>query len=244
MSHINNALEKAQKSKDSLYRHYERVISASNNRQTNVKTKWMIRSGVIVVILLVLSGFSLLSYHIFSGTSGNEAIMYKNVEDKNGQTLTREGAGDSEPRISKDAPAKSLDVKDMYREALNHQRNNNLIEAEELYDKILKTEPNFVLVLNNLGVIYMSQKRNGEAVNIFSKAISLKADYVDPYYNLACLYSQLRNIPESLKYLEVAISINSDVKNWAKNDKDLENVRISAAYKKMMGQKAGVYKIR
>jgi tetratricopeptide (TPR) repeat protein len=236
MSYINDALEKAQKSKDSLYRHYERVISASTNQQTNVKTKWMIRSGVIVVILLVLLVFSLLSYHIFLGTAGNEAIVHKSVKDKNGQTLTREGAGVSEPRVIKDAPAKSQDMKDMYKEALNHQRNNNLIEAEELYGKILKSDPDFVLVLNNLGVIYMSQKRNEEAKNIFSKAIDLKADYVDPYYNLACLYSQSGNIPESLEYLKRAISINIDVKNWAKNDKDLKNVRISAAYKEIMEQ--------
>ena len=221
MSHINDALEKAQKSKDSLYRHYERVISASTGRQTNVKTKWMIRSGVIVVILLALSVFS---------------FMHEVAKDKNGQTLTLEAARDSEPRVIEDASAKSRDVKDMYREALNHQRNNNLIKAEELYEEILKSDPDFVLVLNNLGVIYMSQKRNEEAINIFSKAIDLKADYVDPYYNLACLYSQLRNIPESLEHLKVAISINSDVKNWAKSDKDLKNVRISAAYRKIMEQ--------
>jgi Flp pilus assembly protein TadD len=83
-------------------------------------------------------------------------------------------------------------------------------------------------------VICMSRKENKEAGNMFRKAIELKADYVDPYYNMACLYSLSGNISKSLYYLKMAVSINNSVKNWAKNDKDLEGLRMSEIYKKIM----------
>lgn len=236
MSYINDALKKAQKEKDNLYRHYESIISTSTGRQTSRKTKWMIGSGVVFVILLALTAFSLLSYHSLRDTGGSKTVAHQSVKDKSGPAPLRETAKGSETGVIEEAPARSQDVKDMYQEALSHQRNNNLIRAEGLYRKILKIDPKFVLALNNLGVIYMSQKRNGGAISIFSKAIDLKANYVDPYYNLACLYSQLRNIPKSLEYLKTAISINSDVKNWAKDDKDMKNLHASDAYKEMMEQ--------
>ena len=131
-------------------------------------------------------------------------------------------------------PAKTGDVKRLYNEALNYQRNGNPAMAEEVYRKILAIDPGFVMGLNNLGVICMSQKKNKEAADMFRKAIDLKADYVDPYYNLACLYSLSGNISKSLYYLKMAVSINNSVKNWAKNDKDLERLRVSETYKKIM----------
>ena len=129
------------------------------------------------------------------------------------------------------------DVKRLYSKALNYQQNGNPAMAEKVYRKILVRDPGFVTGLNNLGVICMGKKRNKEAADLFIKAIDLKVDYVDPYYNLACLYSMSGNISKSLYYLKMAVSINNSVKNWAKNDKDLENVRESAEFKRSFGRK-------
>jgi Flp pilus assembly protein TadD len=125
-------------------------------------------------------------------------------------------------------------VDNLYKKALGWYQKGNLDKAGEEYKKVLSIEPKHVFALNNLGVIYMSRKGNKKAEDMFRKAIDLKADYVDPYYNLACLYSISGNISKSLYYLKIAVSINNSVKNWAKNDKDLEGLRMSETYKKIM----------
>ncbi len=310
MSHINDALKKVQKEKDSLYQRYGNIISDPVYHRTGCGKRWMITAGVIVLILLALLVFILLRYNVFSGTDNSNMAIIQDAGDKTevrgrrsevrglksevgsrktekdehrtsnvqhrtsnekqkkqGAELARRQSGGvgsrktgkekDEHRIRQSAlaetvqrptsnekqkkqekipgmPAKTGDVKSLYSKALNYQRNGNPAMAEEVYRKILAIDPGFVMGLNNLGVICMSQKKNKEAADMLRKAIDLKADYVDPYYNLACLYSLSGNISKSLYYLKMAISINNSVKNWAKNDNDLEGLRMSETYKKIM----------
>ena len=125
-----------------------------------------------------------------------------------------------------------------YQEALIAQRKGDLRRAEALYQKVLALDPGHVRTLNNLGVIYMGQKKRGKAIALFGRAVVLKKDYVDPYYNLACLYAQTNEIDESLWYLKVAAAIDGGVLNWVKKDADMKNVAASPEFKKIMeGQK-------
>ncbi|RZB30265.1 MAG: hypothetical protein SRB1_02545 [Desulfobacteraceae bacterium Eth-SRB1] len=254
MSYINDALKKVQKEKDSLYRHYGNIISDPVYRRTRHGKKWMITAGVIVLILLALPIFILLRYNAFSGTgnSSMDVIQEKEKDEHRTSNIERPtpavlapGRGRSNVQHSPcsrpvaagrilNEKEKLEDVKNLYSKALNYQQNGNPAMAEKVYRKILVRDPGFVMGLNNLGVICMDRKRNKEAADMFSKAIDLKADYVDPYYNLACLYSMSGNISKSLYYLKMAVSINNSVKNWAKNDKDLEGLRRSETYKKIM----------
>ena len=257
MSYINDALKKVQKEKDSLYQRYGNIISGHVYRRTGRGKRWMIAAGVIVLILLALSGFILLKYNTSSGIDNSSMAIIQDAEKDEHRTSNVEhptsnekqkkqwpelarrqfggvGRDKAEVRGTPQIPAKTGDVKRLYSKALNYQQNGDLAIAEEVYRKILAIDSAFVTGLNNLGVICMSRKRNKEAADMFRKAIDLKADYVDPYYNLACLYSRSGNISKSLYYLKMAISINNSVKNWAKNDKDLEGLRVSETYKKIM----------
>jgi tetratricopeptide (TPR) repeat protein len=121
-----------------------------------------------------------------------------------------------------------------YREALSAQRGGDYKRAEDLYLQTLTHDFGHLRALNNLGVLYMDQKKNELAVALFNKAISLRKDYVDPYYNLACLYARAEEIDESLRYLKMAMDINRDVKNWAEKDADMKSVVASEAFKKIM----------
>ena len=125
-----------------------------------------------------------------------------------------------------------------YQEALIAQREGDLRRAEALYEKVLALDPGHVRTLNNLGVIYMGQKKREKAIAVFGRAVVLKKDYVDPYYNLACLYAQTNEIDESLWYLKVAVAIDGGVINWVKKDADMKNVAASPEFKRSMeGQK-------
>jgi tetratricopeptide (TPR) repeat protein len=139
--------------------------------------------------------------------------------------------------LAERAPA-SREAEVLYQEALAAQRKGDLNGAEALYRKVLLLTPGHVQAMNNLGVLYLGQKKRDRAISMFSRAIVLRKDYVDPYYNMACLYAQANEIDESLWYLKVAVAINGDVKKWVEKDADMKNVAESPAFKKIMeGQK-------
>jgi tetratricopeptide (TPR) repeat protein len=140
---------------------------------------------------------------------------------------------------SRDLPT-TADVKLLYQQALRYQQKDDLTKAQNTYRKILRVDPKHLSAMNNLGVIYMSQKRSEAAKHIFTKAINVNNDYVEPYYNLACLYSQTGDTSNSLNYLKKAIKLKNDVKNWAINDTDLVNIQALEEFRKIVGQTSKV----
>ena len=253
MSNIDNALKKAQEEKDNLSKGYGRIAPATTRRSnTGRKASWIIIPAVVLISLAVI-GFLLFGN---SEPDGEEsAIPRKNVVLEKTPALQQKKAistgvaavpltDSDKKRVPPSPMAGNADnvkrgvdtipgVDNLYRKALRYQQEGRLDKAGEGYRKVLNIEPEHLFALNNLGVIYMSQRGNKKAEVMFKRAISLKGDYANPYYNLACLYSQKGNIPGSLDYLKKAARINNDVKNWVKDDRDLRNVRESADFRKV-----------
>ena len=117
-----------------------------------------------------------------------------------------------------------IDYPAMFAQAVKKQSEGELMEARELYRKVIKNDPRNVQALNNLGVIYMSIKNYRRAALRFNDALAVKPDYADVHYNLACLYSQTRDFARSFHYLQTAIGLNPEVRQWAKNDRDLQKM--------------------
>ena len=124
--------------------------------------------------------------------------------------------------------------KALFAQALQKQREGKLEEAKSLYKKVVKIDPQNMQALNNLGVIYMSQKRYKWAIMRFNNALDIKHDYVDAHYNFACLYARKNDVPQSLFYLKNAIEFNPEVKKWAKNDGDLKALANLPEFKNLM----------
>ena len=61
---------------------------------------------------------------------------------------------------------------------------NKFNEAEELFHKILKLNPNNTTVLNNLGFVYSKQNKIEEAAESFQKALELNPNNEDAIFNL------------------------------------------------------------
>ncbi len=247
MSHIDNALKKAQEEKNNIYQRYSRITPvATRKNNTGAKAGQVI---VTAVALISLVAIVLMVFENNAPDKKEDAIPHGNIVAEKASTSRQEtgtsarelgshvvatdkdGAG---PDACEKAEQREANADNLYKKALDWYQKGDLDKAGEEYKKVLSIEPKHVFALNNLGVIYMSRKGNKEAADMFRKAIDLKADYVDPYYNLACLYSLSGNISKSLYYLKMAVSINNSVKNWAKNDKDLEGLRVSETYKKIM----------
>jgi tetratricopeptide (TPR) repeat protein len=252
MSYIDEALHKAQKEKDSRYAGYSNILSSATAPPVKPKRKWMI-SAILSVIVVVSVVFSFAVYYIAEDIKSENSnhnppqTMSQSKSHVQIVTIMREErssvesenvAKEKPPVTAASAPPKgkvpSADVAELYKEALQQQQNKNLLTAEILYKKIIELAPKHVQALNNLGVIYMSQKKNDKALRFFDKAIAAKGDYVDPYYNLACLYAQY-DVGNSLQFLKKAISMNSEVKKWAQNDNDLKKLHKSPEFRKLLG---------
>jgi tetratricopeptide (TPR) repeat protein len=293
MSHIHNALRKAQEEKDSLYQRYKKLISSKHHQKNGKKAKGR-GLKVMVVMLLVLTLAAFVLYFNLSdtdhqkivahrsnkpekvtkasrGTTGKVKIFSKSHDMKQGTVSSQRIPKESKkparahatktvtPQSTKNADAlkklarsfttapntitgksrklpTTTDVKLLYQQALRYQQKDNVTKAQNTYRKILRIDPKHVSALNNLGVIYMSQKKSEAAKRIFTKAINVNNDYVEPYYHLACLYSQTGDTSNSLNYLKKAIKLKNDVKNWARNDTDLVNIQALDEFKKIVGQ--------
>lgn len=301
MSHIHNALRKAQEEKDSLYQRYKKLISSQHHQKNGKKAKGKGLKVIAVMLVLTLAAFVL--YFNLSDTDHQKIVAHRSAQPEKVTKSSRGTIGkskifskshDVKKRVatSQEIPKKSkkpvrahattegtaqstktadamnklaksfnthelsaapntivaksrdlpttADVKLLYQQALRYQQKDDLTKAQNTYRKILRVDPKHLSAMNNLGVIYMSQKRSEAAKHIFTKAINVNNDYVEPYYNLACLYSQTGDTSNSLNYLKKAIKLKNDVKNWAINDTDLVNIQALEEFRKIVGQTSKV----
>jgi tetratricopeptide (TPR) repeat protein len=262
MSYINDALRKAQRERDGRYERFGGIITSGPERSGQPGKRKLAVEVAVMFLVLIPAGLLLFVY-VMQQPSPVKKVPLQPVVVGNSaafQPLTPKEAGNASPEAvpagatpgglqvektavsGERAPAtvqkgekpvpRELEV--WYKEALLAQRKGDLRGAEDLYEKVLTLDPGHVRALNNLGVIYMGQKKRGKAIAAFGRAVVLKKDYVDPYYNLACLYAQTNEIDESIWYLKVAMTINGDVKNWAGKDADMKNIVASPAFNKIM----------
>lgn len=187
----------------------------------------MLGITVTIVVLVASTAFSLIAYYRAEApvtvpfVSGSPSFHRSKVEARQDVPATTPG-----PRAAAEA---------LYEAALRHQLAGKPAEAERLYRKVIELEPEHYRAMNNLGVLYMSQRMNREAMEVFDHLIALKGDFADPYYNLACLYAQTGNLPRSLWSLKVAVSMNKEFKDWAKSDRDLEKIRHTPEFRRICG---------
>jgi tetratricopeptide (TPR) repeat protein len=147
-------------------------------------------------------------------------------------TAARSTRAETEPPATIKPPLPEVGM--LYREALAAQRNKKAAVAERLYRRILILDAKHIEAMNNLGVLYMAQGKQDQAIALFRKAIILKKNYVDSYYNLSCLYAQRNDAAKSIAYLKSAIAIDRAVVDWAKADMDMKNIRDLDAFRKLM----------
>jgi tetratricopeptide (TPR) repeat protein len=214
MSYIHKALLKAQKEKDARFPTYRNIFFASKYRLgiSSARTIWLIS---FFVILLAFILYSWLDFH--------EKDILSPPKDQ-------------EPVARYKVPAPS-DGKDVFDQAKDFQKMGRLREAQRLYNQALRTQPRNAAIFNNLGVIYIQIGNYSKARDSLERALQLKPKYVDPYYNLACLYALRGNVNKSLDNLRKAVSLDESVTEWARNDKDLRNLRNLSEFQTITGKK-------
>ena len=263
MSHINDALQKAQQEKDTLYRRYEDLIKLSPPDEGTGRRR--IPLSLAVVILAVIAGASVMLFtrqplsisrqemppvRETAGETIEKATMPVKAEAK--QKTIAAAPGESEAAQKKMTPVsgkvamttapKQVETQQkkppatgtLYQRALKLQNAGNLTGAEGVYRQILSSDGDHVCSLNNLGVILMGRQEKAEALACFRKAVNRKADYVDPYYNMACIFSQQGKLTEAMAHLTRACRLNGEARHWAMKDGDLAPLRERKDFKLLM----------
>ena len=89
----------------------------------------------------------------------------------------------------------------------NHQEGKTDI-AQELYNQVLKIDPNHSQALNNLAVIFTNSKEYQKAKKCYEKAIEINLNYADSHNNLGFIFKELGDDQKAKKCFEKAIEIN------------------------------------
>ena len=116
---------------------------------------------------------------------------------------------------------KNLTTKETFDLAVQNHKKNNLQAAEKLYKEILKTNPNFEGVYNNLANVLHELGQFQKTVSCYEKAIQIQPNYANAHNNLGLIYKELGEFQKAVNCYEKAIQINP---NFAGAHNNLGNV--------------------
>ena len=204
MSYIHEALKKAQKEKDARYQESSGFLSARGEKKRFFagRNAWRISLSLIFILLAF--------------------ILYSWLDSRGKRTISAPEAPKSELNSK---PENVVNAAEFYDRARHFHKLGRLQDARRLYQKALMVDPGYVSALNNLGVIYIQEANYSKARDSLENAIHLKPRYVDPHYNLACLYALKGEAMKSLGHLKRAVLLDKSVREWARKDIDLQNLR-------------------
>jgi len=106
---------------------------------------------------------------------------------------------------------KKLSIKKIFNLAIENQKKNNFQVAKDLYSQILRLNPTFHEVYNNLGLIFLAEGNNKEAKRFFKKAIQINPNLVNVQYNLGLVLQKMGDNEEAKNCYKKLIKINPDI---------------------------------
>jgi tetratricopeptide (TPR) repeat protein len=134
---------------------------------------------------------------------------------------------------------KALRIRPSFAEAQSNLKEvlGFLKEINELIKRVqelLKVSPQDPELHYNLGILYYKKGEFDKAIFQYQKSLSIQPDNPSTYYNIACMYSMKNRVEKSIDFLKRAIEKGYDNWDLIKSDKDLENVRGTSHYKKLL----------
>ena len=91
-----------------------------------------------------------------------------------------------------------------------HMSKENVADAEEILNDILKLGKDTVNVYNSLGVLYRKKGETEKALQQYMKAIKVHPQEPFIHYNIGRLYLDMRDPAQARKYFAMAINIKPD----------------------------------
>ena len=101
-------------------------------------------------------------------------------------------------------------TRDTFNLAIKNHQEGRLDVAQELYDQVLKINPNHSQALNNLGVIFKTLGEKQKAKDCYEKAIKINPNYQAAHNNLGNTLRELKKFDEAEISLKKAIELKPD----------------------------------
>ncbi len=89
-------------------------------------------------------------------------------------------------------------------------RNYDWKDSFSIWTKTVKTAPNCVRALNNLGIEYYKVKNNAQAEQYYQRAITLQPTYEKSFYNLGNIYREKEDYNRALSMYQKAAQLNPE----------------------------------
>ena len=91
--------------------------------------------------------------------------------------------------------------------AVKHHKDGNWNKAKEIYEHILKKNPENFIVLQNYGSLLAKLREYKQAKNIFEKCLKIKPNDFLVLYNLGKFYQEMKIFDKAVSYYEKSYSI-------------------------------------
>lgn len=111
----------------------------------------------------------------------------------------------------------------------------NWKECAIWFEKATFIEPEHHLWHYNLGLAYKYQLNFEKAERCYKRSLELKPEDIDSWFNLACIYSIRNEKVNAINYLSIAIEFGYNDKAWLETDTDLDNIRDTQEFNKILG---------
>jgi predicted TPR repeat methyltransferase len=116
-----------------------------------------------------------------------------------------------------ETPTRELTLEEAVALAILLQKNEQLVEAQELYRRVLEMAPNHPHALHYAGVLAHQQGRNDEAVALIERSLALVPNRADCYSNLGIIFQSDGKLERAIDSYRRAIAIDSSHANAHSN---------------------------
>lgn len=110
----------------------------------------------------------------------------------------------------------------------------NLQEKINLYDEIIKINPNDVEPLAYKADVLLDLKETRWALSLCNQAIELDSNYALSYWQRACANAILQNINESLDDIKMALEISPNLQDELESEKSFEELYNHKTFKELI----------
>ena len=103
---------------------------------------------------------------------------------------------------------KNLKLEKIFSLAVEYHQKNEFNIAQDLYNQVIKINPNHVSSLNNLGALFKELGDIQNAKNYYEKVIEIDPNHKNSLNNLGGLFQELEEYQKAINFLEKTIEID------------------------------------
>ena len=101
----------------------------------------------------------------------------------------------------------SLTIQETFNIAVKNHQEGKTEVAKELYNRVLKIDPNHSQALKNIAIIFINLKDFQKAKECYEKVVEIDPNSADAYYNLGIIFKELKEYQKAKSYYEKADDI-------------------------------------